>query len=389
MSLGWNPFGAVGLLAMGLACTLGWLVYSTRSDRSQNRRLALVLQLGGVSAGFYFGMAVLGQTVETALWAIAIGMTVLLASPAAYLIFLATVASPLTKPLQSKWAAALLVAYVLAVEVFWFLNPEFFISDHLAFYERVGGWHVDFQEPNIGGKVFGGGVLALAELYGLFVAISAYRHAPNPTSRQRALLFAVAFGIRDLFGAAFVIYFVVLGGYFLPGGDVLFILTVPIVDFLFYSLLTYGILKSQLFDIDLRLKTVLRRSMIALPFAAAFFVVTETVERFLLLPFDSFWLGLLAAGSFVLVIHPIQARAAAIADRLLPAVDASPDYLEGRKDEVYRNAFETFLEDGVIAARERKVLDRLRADLKIELARAIAIETAVAQSLGGAITQPA
>jgi hypothetical protein len=221
------------------------------------------------------------------------------------------------------------------------------------------------------------------------VAISAYRHALNPIGRQRALLFVVAFGIRDLFGAAFVIYFIVLGGYFLPGGDVLFILTVPIVDLLFYCLLTYGILKSQLFDIDLRLKTVLRRSMIALPFAAAFFVVTETVERFLLLPFDSFWLGLLAAGSFVLLIHPIQARATAIADRLLPAVDASPDYLEGRKDEVYRNAFETFLEDGVIAARERKVLDRLRADLKIDLARAIAIETAVAPSTGEPITQPA
>ena len=86
---------------MVLACVMGWIVYTTRSDRPQNRRLALVLQIGGVSAGFYFGMAVLGGNEATARWALEIGMTVLLVSPAAYLFFVATVASPLAKPLLS------------------------------------------------------------------------------------------------------------------------------------------------------------------------------------------------------------------------------------------------------------------------------------------------
>lgn len=389
MSFEWNSFGVVGILAMVLACEMGWFVYATRPDRQQNRRLAFVLQLGGVSAGFYFGIAVLGATEEAARWALNIGMTVLLASPAAYLYFVATVSSPLAKPLQSRGAVVLMAAYVLAVEAFWFADPGFFIGDPLAYYPRVGAWHVDFLQPLTGGKVFGGGMLALAELYGLIVAISAYRNATNPMSKQRALVFALAFGIRDIFGAAFVIYFTALDGYFLPGGDVLFILTVPVVDLFFYSLLTYGILKSQLFDIDLRLKTVLRRAMVAFPYAAAFVVVSETVERVLLLPFDSYWVGLLAAGSVVLVMRPIQVQADALANRLLPSIDASETYLDARRENVYRHALETFLEDGIISRRERKVLDRLRADLGIDLARAIAIESTVAQGIPGALALPA
>lgn len=389
MSFGWNPYGVVGLLAMVLACTMGWFVFSTRPDRPQNRRLALVLQLGGISAGFYFGLAVLARTADTARWAIEIGMTLLLACPAVYLMFLATVASPLARPLRSKSTPILLLVYVLVVEAFWFTNPGFFIADHLAYYPRVGGWHVDFHEPLIGGKLFGGGMLALAELYGLLVAVSAYRHATTAGSRHRAMVFAVAFGTRDLLGAAFVIYFVALGGYFLPGGDVLWLVTVPVVDLLFYALLTYGILKGQLFDIDLRLKGMLRRSIVALPFAVAFFVMSETVEQYLVLPFDSSWLGLLAAGIIVLLLNPIRDFATSIADRLLPSVDASGDYVEGRKEEVYRNALETFLEDGVISDRERKVLERLRSDLGIDGPRAMEIESAVAQLATGGVLSPA
>ena len=282
-----------------------------------------------------------------------------------------------------------MVAYVVAVESLWFAEPEFFIGDPLAYYPRVGGWHVDFLQPLTGGKVFGGGMLALAELYGLIVAISAYRNAGNPMAKQRALLFAIAFGIRDVFGAAFVIYFVALDGYFRPYGDLGWLLTVPVVDLFFYSLLTYGILKSQLFDIDLRLKTVLRRSMVALPYGLVFLVVKEGVEQFLLLPFDGFWVGLLAAGSVVLLMRPIQENAEVLANRLLPSVDASPSYLDARKEDVYRHALETFLEDGIITMRERKVLDRLRADLAIDPSRALALENSVARSIPGAIPFPA
>ena len=378
MSLGWNPFGAVGLVAMVLSCAMSWFVYATRPDRPQNRRLALVLQLGGLSAGFYFGIAILGRSPETATWGIAIGVTALIAAPAAYLFFLATVTSPLAKPLQSKWASGLLLAYVVIVEALWFVDPEFFIDDHLVFYSQVGGWHVDFEEPLTGVIVLGAGMLALAELYGLLVAISAYRHATTASGRQRAFAFAVAFGVRDLFGAAFVIYFGALEGYFLPGGEILFILTVPVIDLFFFSLLTYGILKSQLFDIDLRLKFVVRQASVALPFAFAFFLVSEGLESFLLLPFDSFWLGLLAAGSIVMLLKPIQSGAEKIADRLLPGVESSSEYLEGRKDEVYKNALEAFLEDGLITDRERRVLDRLCKDLGITENRAMAIETSIA-----------
>jgi hypothetical protein len=389
MTFEWNPFGVVGLLAMVLACGMGWFVYFTRSDRPQNRRLALVLQLGGVSAGFYFGVAVMGGNADTARWAIEIGMTLLLASPAAYLFFVATVNSPLARPLQSKTALALMVAYVVVVEAFWFADPGFFIGDQLAHYSRVSGWHVDFLQPLIGGRVFGGGMLALAELYGLIVAISAYRNASNPMSKDRALIFAIAFGFRDLFGAAFVIYFTALDGFFRPHGDVLFILTVPVVDLFFYSLLTYGILKSQLFDIDLRLKGGLRHSIAALPYAVVFLVAQEAVERFVLLPFDSFWAGLLAAGSIVVLMRPIQTQADAIADKILPGIDRSAGYLESRKDEVYRHALESFYEDGIITSHERKALERLSADLGIDARRARAIEDSVTMALAGGDALPA
>jgi len=84
--------------------------------------------------------------------------------------------------------------------------------------------------------------------------------------------------------------------------------------------------------------------------------------------------------------RPLHRLAERAAERALPGVDESADYLTERRLEVYRDAIEGALADGSISQRERAILGKLQESRGIEPAAARRIEAevqAVLSPLGG------
>lgn len=379
MPLQWSTHGAIAVAAAVAAIGMARVVYSTRPDRLQNRWLAGATIIGGLSVGLYFGAPLFATDPQVAGMSVRAGVSLMILLPPGYLLFLRTIPSPLTRGLRSPRACLLIGAYGLFAEALWLLAPERFL-DGLAYYPRLGGWHLDLTAPHAGFRIGVLGPIALVQIYGFLVAISAYRHAATLAARRQARAFALAFGARDLLGVIFIGYFgarsLRLGGI----EEIVFILGIPVMDLLFYFGLAYGILETQLFDIDLRLKLAFERSLVAAPFAASFFVATEALERSL--PFESFWLAVGSAGTIVIVLRPIRLFASRIADRVLPGVDGSPEYLSERREEVFRHAVEAILEDDRVSEAERRVLDRLGHDLALGRERVAQIEAEVRLDTG-------
>ncbi|HUF51822.1 MAG TPA: hypothetical protein VMN60_13430 [Longimicrobiales bacterium] len=377
MPLQWSTHGALALTAALVAVAMGAFIYHARPDRRQNRLLAAAVALGGLSAGFYFGAPLFATDPGQARVAIWIGIALLIPLPPVYLLFLGTIRTPLTRPLRGRPAVWSLAAYTLLVEIAWFGAPHWFV-DGIGYHAGVG-WHLDAAAPHLGLRAFLLGGLAAVQLYGLLVALVAYRTATTTSARQQAGAFALAFGSRDLLGAAFIAYFASRTLQIEGARAAVFFLAVPGMDLLFYLLLAYGILKTQLFDIDLRLKLAFEHSLIATPFAVSFFLASETLERFV--PFESFWLGLASAALIVLLLRPIRNAASRLADGLVPGVERTPEYIGARAREVYRNAIEAALEDGRVSDAERRVLQRLGLDLGLAAEDASALEAQVMLTL--------
>lgn len=373
MALQWSTHGALAVAAALVAVAMAWFVYSTRPDRIQNRLLGAAIALGGLSTGFYFGAPLFATERALARDAIGIGVTLLVLLPPVYLLFLGTIRTPLTRPFRGRAAFWSLALYTVLVEAAWLAAPGRF-ADGLTYHPQIGGWHLDPGAPHRGLRILLLGGLGLVQLYGLLVALAAFRNATTRTARDQAASFALAFGSRDLLGAAFILYFGARAIRMNSLEESVFILALPVMDLLFYLLLAYGILRTQLFDIDLRLKAAFERTLIVAPFAATFFVVTEALER--LVPFESFWLGVGSAGAIGFLLRPIRRGASRIADGIIPGVAGTPDYLLARSREVYRHAVEAALEDGAISASERRVLERLEADLGLAGGEAARLEAA-------------
>lgn len=137
-------------------------------------------------------------------------------------------------------------------------------------------------------------------------------------------------------------------------------------------LVTYGLLRHHLFDIDLKVKWTLKHFIIAVPFAGVFFLASEGLEE--LVPTEGLWLGLGAAALLALALKPIENFAGHVVDRMMPDVQSTGDYVRARKLEVYRDAVEGLLADGTITAKERRVLEQLKTRLGLHPSEARRLE---------------
>lgn len=139
---------------------------------------------------------------------------------------------------------------------------------------------------------------------------------------------------------------------------------------------SYAILRHELFDLDLKVKWTLKRSGVVAVLGAAFFVGSQLLEK--LIPVDSLILGIASAAIIALALRPIERAAGRMVDGLLPDVkEKNTEYLADRKLEVYRAAVESAVEDGEITEKERSVLERLRGKLGIDPAHASSVETSL------------
>lgn len=353
MPLAWNAWALPALIAATVAAAMAVVIYATRPWRAQNRLLALALLLGALSAGPYFGLRMLVIDPESAWRVAAIGVTVLIASPIPYFLFLGTLETPLVAPLRRRSVQAALIAAVLGLEALWLLRPDLVLPAVTPF-QHIAGWNV------VGGPLlFPVALLPLlaAELFGLIAAISAYRHARNPMQRAQARAYAIAFGTRDLLGAAFIVLFGVFRWNTTPLGEPLFTVGIAAIDGLFFLLLGYAILQHQLFDIDLKLKWGLGRGTLIAILGLVFFLVKEGIES--ILPIEGLVPSLLGAAAIGLLALPAWRLAIRFAERVMPHVQDTEAYRSERKKEVYRAALEEAMIDGDLSDQDRRVLAKL------------------------------
>ncbi|HVM44426.1 MAG TPA: hypothetical protein VM582_00720 [Candidatus Thermoplasmatota archaeon] len=212
----------------------------------------------------------------------------------------------------------------------------------------------------------------LAFAYSLVAALAAYaRAAPGTAARQHARAYATAFGVRD---AAYIV--TIAWGFVDPSSPVPSRVP-PVVSIVFVVLLAVGVLRTQLFDIDLRIKWTIRQGTVAAAFVAVFFVVSESAAAF----FEGragTYVGIAAAGLLVFALAPLQRAAERFSDRAMPDVRPTSEYVAYKKLEVYRAALEGALADARVAPREREILDRRRAKLGISSEDADAMERELA-----------
>jgi hypothetical protein len=289
----------------------------------------------------------------------------------------------MTRPLTGRTGAILPWLVAAAETVLFIARPVLVI-------------HV-VRQPWWGGRIFDPGPLAqmayalsgVASIYSLVVAISAYRRsAAGTAAKERARWYAIAFGFND--GIIILVTTIVPGVYQAThGGDVrpielIFVWAIPMGVTVFVLLLAYGILRTQLFDIDLRLAAGLRRGVVAAVLLFAFFAAAEIAKSVVSEEFG-YVIGAFAAAALVFVLKPVERFAASLSSALLPGVEASPAYLAFRKLEVYLEAVEAAYEDGQLSQEDRVILKRLQAKLGVQSVDAARLEEDARQTLAQSV----
>ena len=200
-------------------------------------------------------------------------------------------------------------------------------------------------------------------------------------ARQRALIFLIGFGFRDLcwwffYGEGLweawgrAVYYLPddslsVGWHFYILGT---LVSVPII--------AYGILRSQLFDIDLKIRWTIKQSTLAAIFVSLMFFISEGVSTFLSAELGNF-AGLLAAAVVMFFLAPLQRLSERVASAAMPNTKNTPEYATFRKLQVYEAAVAEAQLEGGISDKERALLIRLRDSLGVSESDAEAIEEAL------------
>jgi hypothetical protein len=292
------------------------------------------------------------------------------ALPFQYLAFLGSALdSALVRPFASRRAFWVLGAMSALAALAVILFPTVIIGE--LYSPPWATWNFQFTDWGRRLNLFHGG----ASLFGLAVALNAYWSAkPRTAARDRARWFAMAFGIRDFVAVSLYLFPSVLRP--IPfWGDFLYNELNAVTNLLYVALLSYGVLRHQLFDIDLKLKFVIRQSTVGGFIAGTFLVVSETLESFI--PAEGFVMSLLSAIVIVVLLQPVQRFAERFASRVMRGVEDTPEYLDRQKRHVYRAMLEGTYRDGGVTERERAILERLRKELGIPRGIAATLEAEV------------
>ena len=290
---------------------------------------------------------------------------------AVYLPFIgATLNSPLVAPLKNQIVSRVILIGGLGIAVTVGFLPEEF---HSGF-----GWSFYI-------------VICIVLAWGFAAALHSWYIASTDAERGRAKAFTIAFGVRDiLWTITFAYYTAVYHGLTevtleeLSSGSTrygfLLALTYELAVILYVPLVAYGVLRVQLFDIDLRVKRTLRRGTVTAAFVATFFVVSELASNYFSTQFGAV-LGVLCTGALVFLLDPIQRAAEGLSNAAMPNTVNTPEYESFRKLQVYDSALRAAFEDGLISERQRTVLNSMITSMGIDPAIAQRMEEDLHQQL--------
>lgn len=358
MNLVWNWWGVPGTLVLIGAWACAVLAIRTAPHKPLNRHLSIVLILEGLFVGCNLGILFFFENRGVVQVLAICGTAALVALPFQYLSFLAVaLKTPLVTPFNSRTASIVLGAVSVFGAILVLTNPQLFISELYSpdfapwnfRYERIGIWAVQFH-----------GAVAF---FGLIAATSAYISAGSGlAATNRAKWFAISFGLRDIFlGITLMLYPVIRPIPF--WGDFLINPGTALIYFIYVLLLAYAVLKIQLFDIHLKVKFVIQKGTVVALVGGMFLVGSEMLEA--LLPMQSTILGIVVALVILALLKPIHWLALRLVGGIMQEVEETDAYLEVRKIEVYRAAFEGAMEDGIVTQKEKAILKRLRQKLEL------------------------
>lgn len=364
--LAWNGYGAWGAFVLVVALAAAGFILLQAPRRAQNRFLALALSLDAMGMGLGLGILYLVTDRWVAYNVQVYAVGALLAIPPAYLLFFSTLDTPPSRLLRPGPVRAALLALVVGAFAWVLLAPRFFVADLVrptyAPWDAAPGPGFSLALASVGVMAFVG------------IGFSVWFYARHRGAQARAYL--LAFGARDALLAITIFTGGVMERNRLPGGAPLNALLAPLTVLLTVALLAYGILRTHLFDIDVRIRWTVSRATLAGAFLAVFFVVAQVAQGFLTTTLG--WImGGVTAGLLLFALAPLQRLAERVATAAVPSGSGDAAYLAFRKLEVYKAALESAHEAG-LDARQEALLARLRAKLGIseEAARALADDVA-------------
>lgn len=218
--------------------------------------------------------------------------------------------------------------------------------------------------------------------FALIASILAWRRAETAAARSRARSFTIAFGFRDIcwtiaYGGA--IWLIFAGKYAITetsANDSLVAALNAVYalgTLLYVPLIAYGILRAQLFDIDLRIRWTIKQSTVAAAVVAIVYLFSEGASRLLSAELGNV-AGLFAAAVVVFFMAPLQRLAERVASAAMPNTVNTPEYAAFRKLQVYEAAVSEALQGDGVTQKERVLLNRLRESLGISPTDAAAVE---------------
>jgi hypothetical protein len=362
--LDWSSI--LGLVAVGLCWALAVVLFRVGSTGSGSRKLAILLVIEGIALitnvvflylaevgwSWEHGVMKAGYFVHT------VADCLMLVLYPAFLA--AALKTKLTRFFTRKWLRML----ILGVAVVLLLGMSMSIFLGIEIIERMS-----FNVPLYA-------ALSLLFTYAMVASIHAWLTAPPGIVRDKARSFALAFSFRDIcwgFVYAFTIFDVLSETYNASNIYYWVDFIYRLGTLIYVPIIAYGILRTQLFDIDLRIRWTIKQSTVASVFIAVMFVVSEGASQFLSDELGAVT-GLLAAGVLMFFLAPLQRFAERVASTAMPNTKSTPEYTMFRKMQVYESALiEAHYEDGV-SDRERALLDRLRDSLGVSEADARAME---------------
>ncbi len=355
--------GLIGATLLIGLCLVLWL---NRPDSAINRRLAMLLFLEGTVTLTLNGGTFLVESAQAA-WALAgVGYVAVWIKTWAYYHFLSSLPVPMARRMARPLPRIILAGFTVFAVATWFIWPTFYVGSVVPGPNNIG-WAAMPGAGLMIGMIF----WSIVFLAAIGFSIAALRRAATETTRQVAKAFVISFGFRDTMFAATTAALLIAG----PTSSLVpaIMLLIPITYSIYPVLLGFGLLKYQVFDIDVKLRFVIKQSTLVGVATVVFLVLGELLEN-VVQDVAGQAISLATAVGLAFVVKPVRTLADRLAHRAVPAKD-----LDAQRLLVYRAALEGAWEDGGVDLDESRMLARLRSQLGLSDTEAKRVTSEVLQ----------
>jgi hypothetical protein len=363
----WNPYGVPLAVSGILLGALAAVTFFSRPSARQNQSLGMLLaSVAAMSTSV--AIAYLTEDPKIAVGGYAVLFAAWFTLMVAQLRFAASFQVPWLAFLRLRivdWT--LLAVFFLGpvIHAVWLLPRTF---SGVISYEPYVPWR-PFYYP--GAYETWSYLVTATSFIVLMASLDAWRRAPVGTPLKRKLAtYLVASSVIEGIAITTTLLRADIVNTLAAGGNIAswkvpaFLISAIALFFTYVVGIGYAILKAQVFDIDLKIKWGLRRGTVAGFLVGVFFVGSQLVENVTNAQFGLVG-GSVVAGLAIFALRPVSRLVDRIADRAMPGVENTEEYVRFRKLQVYQTALDEMLLDGVLSAKDERVLAALGKQLGV------------------------